>query len=137
MATSAIRKRILDGALSDFSKAIELKADYANAYVNRGVVRGLKRDIHGAIADIRKGVEIDPKSVSDSDRGNFSSPFIELNQFITNNPSAARAYVMRGILRLLQRRETDATNDFKKSLELEPTLKPEINRIPAELKSGQ
>ena len=127
------QKKDFDGAVSDFSKAIELKGDYATAYVNRGIVRGLKGDIHGAVADIRKGAEVDPTSVSDSDRGHFSSPFIELNQFITKNPSDARAYEMRGILRLLQRKETDATNDFKKSLELEPTLKPEINRITEEL----
>ena len=127
------QKKDFEGAVSDFSKAIELKGDYADAYVNRGVARGLKGDIHGAVADIRKGAEIDPKSVSDSDRSNFSSPFKELNQFITNNPGDARAYEMRGIFRLLQRKETDATNDFKKTLELEPTLKPEINRITEEL----
>lgn len=127
------QKKNFDGAIADLSKAIELKGDYANAYVNRGVVRGLKGDIHGAVADIRKGAEIDPKSVSDSDPGNYSSPFKELNQFITNNPSDARAYVMRGIFRLLQRKEPDATNDFKKSVELEPTLKAEIDRITEEL----
>ena len=127
------QKKDFDGALSDLNKAIELEGDYANAYVNRGVVRGLKGDINGAIADIRKGAKINPKSVSDSDPGNFSSPFKELNQFITNNPSDGRAYEMRGIFRLLQRKGTDATNDFKKSLELEPTLKPEINRITEEL----
>ena len=127
------QKKDFDGALSDFSRAIELKGDYATAYVTRGVVRGLKGDIHGAVADIRKGAEIDSTTVSDSDPGNFSSPFIELNQFITNNPSDARAYEMRGILRLLQRKVTDATNDFKKSLELEPGLKPEIDKITEEL----
>lgn len=41
------------------------------------------------VDDVRKGAEIDPKSVSDTDPGNYSSPFIELNQFITNNPSNA------------------------------------------------
>ncbi|HET9711119.1 MAG TPA: tetratricopeptide repeat protein [Pyrinomonadaceae bacterium] len=128
------QKEDFDGALADFSRAIELKPDYADAHVDRGMVRGLTGEIDRAIADIRKGVALNPRSISDSDRGNFSSPFIELNQFITRHPTNARAYAIRGVLRLLQRKETEAAADFKKSLELEPTLKTEINRITDELK---
>ena len=127
------QKRDFDGALADLSKAIELKPDYADAYVDRGIVHSLRGEIDDAVADIRKGAALNPRSVSDSDRGNFSSPFIELNQFITKHPSDARAYEIRGILRLLQRKEIEAAKDFKKSLELEPTLKTEIDRITKEL----
>ena len=129
------QKENFDGAVADFSKAIELKPDYADAYVDRGMVRGLKGEIDGAIADIKKGAALNPLSVSDSVRGNFSSPFIELNQFITGHAGNARGYAIRGILRLLQRKETEAAADFKKSLELEPTLKPEIDKITAEFQS--
>ena len=45
-----------------------MKPDYADAYVDRGRVRGLKEDIHDAVADIRKGAVLNPQSVSDSDR---------------------------------------------------------------------
>lgn len=79
-----------------------------------------------SVADIRKRAELNPRSISDSDRGTFSSPFIELNQFVTKNPSDARVY---GIFRLLQRKETEAPNDFRKSLELDPTLKSEIEGL--------
>jgi len=128
------QKRDFDGAISDLSKAIELKSDYADAFVDRGMVRGLKGEIDDAIADITKGAGLNPRSVADDDRGNFSSPFIELNQFITKNPRDARAYEVRAIFRLLQRKETEATNDFKKILELEPKLQPEVERIIQELK---
>ncbi|HJT27858.1 MAG TPA: tetratricopeptide repeat protein [Pyrinomonadaceae bacterium] len=128
------QKKDFDGALADFSKAIELKPDYADAYLDRGMVRGLRGEIDSAITDITKAVTLNKQSVSDSVRGNFSSPFIELNQFITKYPGHARAYEIRGILRLLQRKETEAATDFKKSLELEPTLKPEIDRITEEIR---
>jgi hypothetical protein len=36
-----------DRALSDFTKVIELNPGYADAYMDRGIVRGLKGDIHG------------------------------------------------------------------------------------------
>jgi hypothetical protein len=38
---------------------------------------------------------------------------------------------MRGIFILLQRKEAEAIMDFKKSLDLNPTLKPEIDKITA------
>ena len=40
---------------------------------------------------------------------------------------------VRGILRLFQRTEAEASADFKKSLELEPALKSEIDRIREEI----
>ena len=105
--------------------------------MRRGIVHGLMGNIESAITDIKKGVELMAGSVTDIDRGKFISPFIELNQFITKNPGDARAYEMRGIFRLLQRKETEAAKDFEKSLELEPTLRREIDRIAKELKSRQ
>jgi lipoprotein NlpI len=40
-----------DHALADFTKAIELSPEYANAYQNRGVARQVTGDIAGAQAD--------------------------------------------------------------------------------------
>ncbi|HWN09984.1 MAG TPA: tetratricopeptide repeat protein [Pyrinomonadaceae bacterium] len=127
------QKKDFDGALADFSKVIELAPNNHDAYVSRGIVRGLKGEIDGALADLRKGAALNPKSVSDSARGNFSSPYLELNQFLMKYPTNARAYEIRGIFKLLQRKETEAAQDFSKSMELEPALKSEIDRIIKEL----
>jgi tetratricopeptide (TPR) repeat protein len=124
----------LDGALADFNKAIELKPDYADSYLDRGMARGLKSDIDGAIADIKKGASLNPKSVSDISRGRFTSPFSDLNTFIKSHPTSARAFEIRGIFRLLQSKDTEAEQDFHKSLELDPKLKSEIDKLTTEVK---
>jgi tetratricopeptide (TPR) repeat protein len=49
-----------NGAITDFSKAIELKPRYANAYNNRGSARHDTGDLKGAIADYTKAIELDP-----------------------------------------------------------------------------
>lgn len=42
--------------LNDYSKAIELDPDYANAYTNRGVAKYKLNDIGGACKDFRKAI---------------------------------------------------------------------------------
>jgi len=48
------------GAISDYTKAIELKPDYASAYVNRGNRKMGLRDYYGAISDFIKAIELKP-----------------------------------------------------------------------------
>src|SRR5271166_2035949 len=45
-----------DGAITDYSKAIELKPDFAEPYYNRGVAKQAKGDFDGAIADYSKAI---------------------------------------------------------------------------------
>jgi tetratricopeptide (TPR) repeat protein len=123
----------LDGAFADFDKAIDLKPDYADTYIDRGVVRGLKGNIDQAIADIKKGASLNPKSISDVSRGSFTSPFGDLNTFIKSHPTNARAYEIRGILRLLQGQTAEAQRDFHTSMEIDPKLGPEITEVTGRL----
>ncbi len=48
------------GALSDFSKAIELNPDYTMAYNNRGIIKGSLQDYEGALEDFSKAIELEP-----------------------------------------------------------------------------
>jgi tetratricopeptide (TPR) repeat protein len=128
-----LRKGELDEAVADYNSAIELRPDYPNAYVYRGMARGLKGDLEGAAFDIRRGFTLDASVISDQGRSNFTSPFKDLTQFITSNPSNAKAYTLRGIFRLLQGNAAESEQDFRKSLGLEPRLKDEIDNINREL----
>ena len=119
----------LEGAMTDFNRALELVPNAAKPYVDRAVLRTLKGEIDLAITDIRKALTLDPASVSEKDPGIASSPFKRLQSYISSNPTNARAYEARGILRLVQRRRHEATEDFAKSLELNPKLRAEINRL--------
>lgn len=50
----------LDKAIKNYTKAIALKPDYAEAYYNRGFVYRIKEDYKRAIEDYTKAIEIDP-----------------------------------------------------------------------------
>ena len=49
-----------EGAIADFTKAIQLKPNYVYAYSNRGVAKKDLKDYQGAIEDFTKAIEYDP-----------------------------------------------------------------------------
>ncbi|MDP7636362.1 MAG: tetratricopeptide repeat protein, partial [Phycisphaerae bacterium] len=51
----------LDQAISDFTKAIELKDEYAEAHFNRGSTYRMKGDFDTAIGDLTRAIELNPK----------------------------------------------------------------------------
>jgi lipoprotein NlpI len=83
----------LDGAIADFTKAIEFKPDYALAYNNRSIARKAKGDLDGAIADYAKASKL--------------------------KPDDADAYHEFGCLRYDSHDFTNALADFCKAVELD------------------
>lgn len=55
------RRGDLDGALADFTKAIDLKSNDADAYYSRALAKRPKGDHEGALADFRKAGELGRK----------------------------------------------------------------------------
>src|SRR4051812_46427930 len=51
----------VEGAIADYSKAIEMYPKYASAYNSRAAARKTKGDIDGAIADYNKAIELSPE----------------------------------------------------------------------------
>ncbi len=50
-----------DGAIADYTKAIELNPRNAKAYFNRGNAKGKLEAFYAAIADYTKAIEINPR----------------------------------------------------------------------------
>jgi tetratricopeptide (TPR) repeat protein len=63
----------LDEAIRCYTEAIRLRADFAEAYYNRGVARRAKGDHNGAIQDYNKAVQFNPSYAS-----TYVKPGIEL-----------------------------------------------------------
>ncbi len=61
LARDALNDRA--GALSDYSKTLELDPRFARAWVNRGLLKYDNADHAGAMADFDRAIEIDPKIV--------------------------------------------------------------------------
>jgi Flp pilus assembly protein TadD len=61
-------------AITDYTKAIELKADYAEAYANRGVLRERKGDAAGAKADYSKSIELEIRGALEREYPGYKPP---------------------------------------------------------------
>ena len=83
----------LNGAIEEYTKAIEADPKFVKAYLNRGMVRKSKDDYPGAIADFTKVIELDPTHL--------------------------QARMSRGVARIYTKELDGAVEDFTKLLELD------------------
>ncbi len=60
-AGTKVGNGVLQGSMSEFSKAIEEEKISAKGYAGRGAIKYTLKDTDGAIADFTKAMEIDPK----------------------------------------------------------------------------
>ena len=87
-----IEQQDYKGAFADYTKAIIIDPNYANAYCQRGKSKIDLMDYHGAIADFTKAIEFEPKFIM--------------------------AYYFRGNMKILLRDSNGAIDDFTKAVEI-------------------
>ena len=87
------------GAITDFSKAIEINPQDASAFLNRGVAKTKLGDYPGSIADFTKALEINPqyanalhnRGAAKAALGDYQGAIADYNKAIEVDPKDAVA----------------------------------------------
>jgi len=135
-------KNDLDGAIADFTRAIELNGhELEFCFYFRGIALYRRGRLDEALADLSKAVTLKQHPRFYDDRGNllvqkgdFDGALGDLNRAIEIDPKYAKAYGDRGIVRLLRGDDADAELDFKKCFELDKTLEIQLKLAVQEIK---
>ena len=132
-------------AIDEFSKAIKLKPNYADAYHVRGIAYAQLGKYDDAIRDYNKAIQINPKfAMTYLNRGNtyrdlkkYGESPRDYNQAIEIDPNCSEAYSNRGWLYEDAFEELElafeelelAFADYKKALECDPTNQTAQNNL--------
>ena len=127
-------KNDFEGAIADFTRAIELKAQQQEfCFYFRGLALYRRGRLDAAIADITKAIALKQHPRFYGDRGNmlaqkgdFESAIADLNKAIEIEPKFAKFYGDRGIVHLMRGEDSAAEADFTKCFELDKTLETQF-----------
>ena len=125
-----IAKRDREGAIRDFTRAIELNPRHANAYHQRGFLRHEDGDWDGTIADYSKVIELSPhfaaafcfRASAKYFKDERDGAIADATRAIEIDPKYADAYGLRGSARHGKRDLEGAIADYTKAIELNPKL---------------
>jgi len=145
LGDAKMNERNLDGAIADYSKAVELDPRLANAYNSRGLAERYKGKWDDAIADHSKALELDPQLASaynnrgyaKQGKGDLAGASADYSQAIAINPAFCVAYNNRGNLKKDQGDLDGAIADYTKNIECDSKYAPAYNnRGKAEMAKG-
>jgi len=127
--TSAANKQAdgdQDGAIADYSHAIELDNKNADTYVSRGGAKESKGDLEGAIADYDQALKLDPKkstaysgraSVKTS-RNDLDGAIADYSRIIEFDPKNSDAYINRGTVFYAKASWKQALENFRHAIKV-------------------
>ncbi len=114
-------------ALNLYTKAIELKPNYKDAYNNRGSAKDSLGEYEQAIKDYTKAIELDPSYAFVYNNRGFARIYLEdyagalrdLNKAIRLNPKEADYYDLRGSINVKNGELEKAISDYDKAISLD------------------
>ena len=118
------------GAISDFTKSIEINPNNEDAYNNRGFIKADLKDFKGAISDYTKAIEINPnfasaynnRGIVKDDLKDYYGAISDYTKAIEINPKEADTYYNRGISKYYSKDDNGAISDFTKAIEINPNF---------------
>ncbi len=134
-AAAKLKSNDTQGAIADYTKAIERDPMDTYAYIRRGIIKGTIGDTLGAMTDFTKAIEIDPKNpqgysnrgIQKEQNGAIKSAQEDYTKAIELNPKYAIAYINRGNAKTKAWNFKGAIEDYTKALELNPKSTLAIN----------
>ena len=119
------QKRAED-AISAYDKAIEMKADYADAYYKRGTQRINLEQYQPAMEDFDRAIRLNfdkanvyvGRGIARLELGKRDEAFIDFNNAISIDPDYASAYAVRGEAKVSENDIVGAKSDFLYALNL-------------------
>jgi serine/threonine protein kinase/tetratricopeptide (TPR) repeat protein len=119
-----------DKAITDYTEAIRLKPDYAEAYANRAGVYNYQGQYEKAIADLNEVIRLQPdladaylaRGYSYLNLRQYDASIADSAEAIRLNPNLAMAYNNRGYARINLQQYDAAIADCTEAIRLDPNL---------------
>lgn len=119
----------LDDAIQNFSKAIQIKPKYSDAYWGRGMARKMKYEYKEAGEDLEKAIQLDPNNdeayISLAEVKYHLTDYTKAEFYYTQHlkkyPDNYDTYSDRAFVRMERLYLKEAIEDYTKAIELTPT----------------
>ena len=113
-----------DGAIADYTKALELNSSYLGAYIGRGAAMTNQGNFDGAIADFNAAMKLKStfpdaylgRGMAEFLQGNLDAAIMDSTKAIELQPDSRAAYYQRALARGAETNFQGATEDFTKAL---------------------
>ncbi|MFP3042886.1 tetratricopeptide repeat protein [Treponema primitia] len=125
---AARTRRDFDTAIREYTEAIRINPNYAEAYIVRGNAYNDKRDYERAIADCTEAIRIDPtlgsayiiRGVVYNNKRDYDQAIKDFTDGIRLNPNYSFAYVYRGRAYYNRSEYDRAIADYTEAIRLNP-----------------
>jgi tetratricopeptide (TPR) repeat protein len=117
-----------NGAIADFSRAIELDPKSLSASYNRGIARLQKGDYNGAIADLSRAIELSPatadyyndRGLAKLRKGDNDGAIADFTRALELDAKNVVGYRNRALAKNMKRDADGALADYNRAIELDP-----------------